>query len=168
MFRHAFLIILSLAALCFQVEELHASWPNEIQTILDQHCVKCHGPLEQEYGLELDTLEGTLKGSEDGPVIIPGKPDESVLITVLAPKEDPHMPPKKQLAEADIEKLRKWVASLPEKPAAAAPRPTIDPSSVPREPSAAIDYFLNAGWQQRGITPAPLCDDRTFVRRLYL
>lgn len=169
MLRHVFLLItLSSVTPLLHAEETRASLPTDVQTVLDQHCVKCHGPLEQKYGLELDTLEGALKGSEDGPVIKPGKPDESLLITVLAPKTDPHMPPKKQLAEADIAKLRAWVASLSERPASVVPRPVFDLASIPAEPAAAIDYFLNARWRERDITPAPLCDDRTFVRRLYL
>ena len=47
------------------------------QPIFDVNCVKCHGPLDQKSGLELDTAQAALKGSEDGPVIVPGKPEES-------------------------------------------------------------------------------------------
>ncbi|MHA3773430.1 DUF1549 domain-containing protein [Verrucomicrobiota bacterium sgz303538] len=148
--------------------ESQASWPSDIQAVLDQHCVKCHGPLEQKSGLELDTLEAVLKGSEDGPVLKPGKPDESLLIAALEPGADPHMPPKKQLGKEDVTKLRAWVASLSEQPAPVASKLTPAPTKVPAEPSAAIDYFLAAAWQERGVTPAPLCDDRTFVRRIYL
>jgi hypothetical protein len=39
---------------------------------------------------------------------------------------------------------------------------------VPAEPSAAIDHFLAAAWKSRGITAAPLCDDRAFLRRVML
>ena len=146
------------------------------QAILDKNCVKCHGPLEQKSSLELDTIEAALKGNEDGPVIVPGKPGESKLIAALAPGADPHMPPKKQLSEDDIAKLRAWVADLKaistsrlakkSKPAATGPR--IDPKKIPVDPTAAINYLLAADWKARGITPAPVCDDRTFVRRVYL
>ncbi len=167
--RFVFLLITAILTAPFlSPEELHASWPADVQSVLDQHCVKCHGPLEQKFGLELDTFEAVMKGGDDGPVVVPGKPDESPLVTALAPGTDPHMPPKKQLGDADIAKLRTWVASLSDNPSPAPKRPAIDLAAVPTEPSAAIDFFLNAAWQQSGITPAPLCDDRTFVRRVYL
>ncbi|HEX5175705.1 MAG TPA: c-type cytochrome domain-containing protein, partial [Chthoniobacteraceae bacterium] len=75
-----------------------ALWSGGVQQLFDRHCVKCHGPLEQKSGLALDTMESALKGDEIGPVIVPGKPDESAMMTALAAGSDPHMPPKKQLA----------------------------------------------------------------------
>src|SRR5947207_1154416 len=64
------------------------------QAILDKNCVKCHGPLEHKSGLELDTVEGALKGNKEGPVLVPGKPAESKIIAVLSRDADPYMPPK--------------------------------------------------------------------------
>jgi mono/diheme cytochrome c family protein len=150
-------------------DEAAALWANGVQPLLDQHCVKCHGPLEQKSGLELDTIEAVLKGTEDGPVIVPGKPDESVLLETFAPDADPHMPPKKQLSEHEIAKVRTWIAALGQSPkpdVAKAKRPGIPAAST--DPVQAIDHFLAGEWQARGITPAPVCDDRTFVRRIYL
>jgi hypothetical protein len=153
----------------------NARWPAEVQAVLDAHCVKCHGPLEQKGGLELDTLEGVLKGDEVGPVIKPGNPDESPLITALAPGSDPHMPPKKQLPADAITKLRDWVAALEGTDTAAATGQVglgaaegRTAASVPADPSAAIDHFLEAGWQARAISPTPSSDDRTFLRRVFL
>ena len=70
-----------------------ALWSTKVQPLFDVNCVKCHGPLDQKSGLELDTPQAALKGSEDGPVIVPGKPEESALWQNLAAKADPHMPP---------------------------------------------------------------------------
>jgi hypothetical protein len=91
-----------------------------------------------------------------------------MLLDVLAPKSDPHMPPKKQLSDHDIAKIRAWIVALgqPDSAAVARVAPEIPPPST--EPSAAIDHFLAAEWKARGITAAPTCDDRTFVRRVYL
>jgi mono/diheme cytochrome c family protein len=144
-------------------------WTEGVQPLLDQHCVKCHGPLEQKSKLELDSVASVLKGSEDGPVVVPGKPDESLMMEVFAPKSDPHMPPKKQLSDHEIAKIRTWIAALGQtnggEPVKVA-RPEIPPASA--DPIETIDHFLTAEWQARGITPAPVCDDRTFVRRVYL
>jgi len=144
------------------------------QAVLDKHCVKCHGPLEQKGGLELDTESAALQGSRDGPVLTPGHPDTSKLIQALLADADPHMPPKKQLADAEIATLRAWVVALGQASVDAvsnpvvAPLRTLPPGPVPEEPSAAIDFFLQAGWVQRGISEPSSCDDLTFLRRLFL
>src|SRR3954453_12069914 len=67
-----------------------ALWTEKVRPIFDVQCAKCHGVLEQKSGLELDTPEAVLKGSEDGPVVVPGKPEETLLYQNLAPKADPH------------------------------------------------------------------------------
>jgi mono/diheme cytochrome c family protein len=151
-----------------RADDAAALWSNGVQPLLDQHCVKCHGPLEQKSELELDTVEAVLKGSENGAVVVPGKPDESLLIEVFAPKSDPHMPPKKQLSDHEIAKVRTWIAALgePMTEVAQVARPEIPPASM--DPVVAIDHFLGAEWKAHGITPAGVCDDRTFVRRIYL
>src|SRR5262245_59343913 len=83
----------------------------EVQAILDRNCVKCHGPLEQKAGLRLDSTVSVWKGSEDGPVVVAGDPEVSKLVQVLAADAEPHMPPKKQLAESDVTVVRNWVAT---------------------------------------------------------
>src|SRR6478752_1538452 len=67
--------------------------PREAQAILDRHCVKCHGPLEQNGGLWLDSAVGIGKGGENGPVVVLGKPEGSKLVDVLAANAELHMPP---------------------------------------------------------------------------
>ena len=154
------------AAPLFGADDAGALWSGGVQALLDQHCVKCHGPLEHKSGLELDTVEAVLKGNDGGPVVVPGKPDESTLLATFVAGADPHMPPKKQLTEHEIAKVRTWIAALAQPASARVARPELPPAAT--EPSAAIDHFLAAEWQARGITPAPGCDDRTFVRRVYL
>lgn len=168
MSRLAFLLSSFLAATpLLAADDAAALWKMSVQPLLDQNCVKCHGPLKKKSGLELDTVEAVLKGNEDGAIVVAGKPDESRLVAAFAKDADPHMPPKKQLDEHDIAVVRAWVAALGEgKPVAAAARPEIPPEAT--EPALAIDHFLAAEWQARGITPAALCDDRTFVRRVFL
>jgi mono/diheme cytochrome c family protein len=136
----------------------------DVQAILDRNCLKCHGPLDQKNGLRLDSSAALWKGNDDGPIAILSKPDESKLIRVLAADADPHMPPKKQLSAEDIAKVRAWVANAG-KPAAPS---IVTTTAVPTEPTAAIDHFLAAGYSARQVRPAPLCDDRTFVRRVTL
>jgi len=44
----------------------------------------------------------------------------------------------------------------------------LDLRKVPAEPTAAIDYLLAASWKRQDVRPTPICDDRTFLRRVYL
>ena len=166
--RFTFLLTSLIAASpLFGADDAGALWTGGVQALLDQHCVKCHGPLKQKSGIALDTVEAVLKGNEDGAIVVPGKPDESRVIAAFAPDADPHMPPKKQLTEHEIAKVRTWIAALGQStPATVAARPEIPPEET--EPSAAIDHFLVAEWNARGIVPAPVCEDRVFVRRVYL
>lgn len=140
--------------------------PADVQAVLDRHCVKCHGPLEQNAGLRLDSAAGLWRGSEDGQVAIAGQPDRSKLVSVLAADAELHMPPKKQLDELDIAHLRSWIANAASAPANESQ--SANTNAVPNEPAAAIDFFLEAGWQARRIAPASACDDRTFIRRVTL
>src|SRR4051812_1289026 len=88
-----------------------APFTSEVQAVLDRNCVKCHGPLEQKADLRLDSAAALWKGNGDGPVAIAGSPQKSKLVQVLSAEADPHMPPMKQLSEADIAILAKWVAA---------------------------------------------------------
>lgn len=143
-------------------------WSTHVRPILDLHCVKCHGPIERKSGLELDTPEAVLKGGDEGPAVVPGEPDKSRLYQFLAPGADPHMPPKKQLGDADREMIRAWITAM-----AAGKGGVTNPAAV-REPRKfgsipeAVDTLLSEGWTARGVKPAGYVDDRTWCRRVYL
>jgi WD40 repeat protein len=77
--------------------------------ILRTECLGCHGPEKQKAGLRLDSRAAALQGGEQGPVLVPRNPGASLLLKVLDAAHDPHMPPKKQLASAQIEVLRRWI-----------------------------------------------------------
>jgi mono/diheme cytochrome c family protein len=77
--------------------------------ILRDECISCHGAEKQKGGLSFATREDALKGGDEGPVLAPGKPAESRLLSALAAEADPHMPPKRQLETAQISTLRDWV-----------------------------------------------------------
>jgi hypothetical protein len=82
--------------------------------VLRDECFACHSPEKKKGGLVLTSRGAVLKGGSEGVVAVPGKPDASKLVALLAKESDPHMPPKKQLADAQIRSLRDWVrAGLP-------------------------------------------------------
>ena len=80
------------------------------QTILAEHCYKCHGSAKQEGELRLDVAAAAIKGGESGAVIKPSHADDSLLIEYVSGKGDTVMPPKgKRLTEAEVATLRKWI-----------------------------------------------------------
>ena len=52
--------------------------------VFRNHCTTCHGKLKQEAGLDLRTRAGLLKGGKSGPALTAGKPDESLVYTLIA------------------------------------------------------------------------------------
>jgi hypothetical protein len=85
----------------------------DVKPILESTCLRCHGTAKAKGKLRLDSREGLTKGSENGPVIVPGKPADSRLIELVSqPKtSEDRMPPEGEpLAKAQVETLRMWVA----------------------------------------------------------
>ena len=52
-------------------------------SILVDHCFKCHGSRKQEGGLRLDSREGILRGTDAGPIVVPGHPEASPLVEAI-------------------------------------------------------------------------------------
>ena len=82
----------------------------KVKPLLDSRCVSCHGPDKVKGALRLDSRAATLKGGDNGPAVVPGKPDESLLLhAVMHTKPDLEMPPKEKLTTNDIAVLRRWI-----------------------------------------------------------
>ncbi|HWN94571.1 MAG TPA: DUF1549 domain-containing protein [Methylomirabilota bacterium] len=82
-----------------------------VMRLLHANCLSCHNSEKQKAGLELTTRAAALKGGDGGPVLVPGKPQQSLLLKALAADADPHMPPKQQLSTDQIERIRRWIAA---------------------------------------------------------
>ena len=53
----------------------------KIRPVLVEHCYECHNSSGKAKGkLALDYRDGVLKGGSEGPSVVPGKPDESLLL----------------------------------------------------------------------------------------
>ena len=81
----------------------------EVRPLLVAKCQSCHGGEKQKGGLRLDSREALTAGGESGPVVEPGKVDESPLIDAVR-YEGLEMPPDGKLADAEIAALSRWVA----------------------------------------------------------
>jgi mono/diheme cytochrome c family protein len=85
----------------------------QIAPILEQSCVKCHGPEKQKGKLRIDTKAAALKGGSEGPLFVAGDAAKSELIRrILLPKDhDEFMPSEGEpLPKAQIDLLKQWVA----------------------------------------------------------
>src|SRR5690606_35755639 len=73
-----------------------ATYEHTIAPLLERLCSKCHNPDKHKAELILTTPEHIVRGSENGPVLVPGKPDESpMLLRCELPLDDEdHMPPE--------------------------------------------------------------------------
>ena len=82
---------------------------SRIRPLLADQCYECHSRQAKKIkgGLLLDTRAGWSKGGDSGkPVIVPGQPEESLLVKAVRHElEDLAMPPKKKLLESQIADL---------------------------------------------------------------
>ena len=84
---------------------------NRIRPVLSQHCYNCHSQRAKvvQGGLFVDSYDGLIQGGDSGPAIVPGNPEESLLISAL--KHDSFkMPPKGKLQDKVIADFRHWVS----------------------------------------------------------
>ncbi|MBL9173576.1 MAG: PSD1 domain-containing protein [Verrucomicrobiales bacterium] len=161
------------------------TFEKDVRPILKAHCFDCHGEGDQRKGgLDVRLRHLLLKGGDDGPVIVPGKPDQSELLRRVQsgdmPKRD------KKLSAPEIATLRSWIASGAR---TSRPEPAEPPSGVteedrtfwsfqpignPQVPSVGsagrvrtpVDAFLSRDLARRGLQFSPDADRITLLRRV--
>jgi hypothetical protein len=93
----------------FAAEEVRF-FKESIQPIFRNHCYECHGFNAKKRNLSLANREGLLAGGDSGPAIVPGIPEQSLLIAALGhSNEELQMPHSGMLAVVEISALEKWV-----------------------------------------------------------
>ncbi|MDF1823210.1 MAG: PSD1 and planctomycete cytochrome C domain-containing protein [Verrucomicrobiales bacterium] len=167
-----------------------------VRPLLVKHCYDCHSEAEgsQKGGLLLDRESGWLEGGDSGKAVIPGNLKGSLLITAVA-YTDPNveMPPKYQLEAEEVAILKKWIRDGAAGPAedmgetefsqlgdqdvifekakdhwSFQPVQKITPPEVtdPVWNENPVDQFVWAKLEENGLTPSPVADKRTLMRRL--
>jgi hypothetical protein len=175
-----------------------AFFESKIRPILVTHCYECHSVEKKETngGLTVDSREALLKGGDSGPALVPGNPDQSLLIIAVRQSDkDLRMPPKQKLSSTQIADLEAWVKLGAPDPRAAVTsklasssttakygvsleegrkfwsfQPVKDPPlpSVKNSawPRNSIDSFILARLEAAGVAPASQADPRTLLRRV--
>lgn len=90
------------------------SFSKDIGPLLANHCSKCHGATRQKNDLRLDSAEGVKKGGKNGPVFVPGKPEESPIFvrTTKPPGDADRMPAQGTLlTRKQTDQLKAWIAA---------------------------------------------------------
>ena len=72
----------------------------ELLPFLKQNCLACHNQTKAKADLILETPQTILKGGESGPAVVPGKPEESLLLDVASHQKKPFMPPAENKVNA--------------------------------------------------------------------
>jgi hypothetical protein len=162
-----------------------------IRPLLADHCWTCHGADEQKGDLRLDSLSGMLRGGESGESIVPGNPDESLLMEAVR-YESYEMPPSGKLNDDQVAHLEAWIrmgAPWPGDDGISRVErdekqqftdddrrwwaiqgvpdrrvPEIEGDRWSRNP---IDRFVLRRLQDNNLSPAPEADRRSLARRLY-
>jgi mono/diheme cytochrome c family protein len=165
----------------------------KVRPVLVEHCYKCHSKEADKVrgGLLLDTREALLYGGNSGPAVVPGKPDDSLLIQAIRyHDEDLQMPPKdEKLNDQQIADLTEWVRrGLPDprtvvtagssgktyggvgrahwafQPVSKPAVPAVKNADWPKNP---VDNFVLAQLEANGMTPNAPADKATLIRRVY-
>jgi hypothetical protein len=146
---------------------------------LEEKCLKCHNPSVRMGGLSLATASDATKGGAHGPAVVPGKPDDSLLIRMIS-GDKPKMPMQgTPLSSAQVAEIRRWIeqgAPWPENLRADRKKSelwSLRPLRQPPVPSAdskwlrtPIDAFILATLREKKLTPSPEADRPTLIRRL--
>src|SRR5688572_12262663 len=101
----------------------------DVQPILQQRCIGCHGPTQQSGGYRLDRRREALAGGVR-PMIIPGNSGSSRLYRrIIGSEFGTRMPTTGPLPAGEIDTLTKWIdqgAAWPDALANDAPTPAPD------------------------------------------
>src|SRR6267378_2673260 len=103
-------LLCSLCLLLLLFPPAHAALPvfeKDIRPILKAHCFDCHGEGEKlKGGVDLRLRRLMLKGGDDGAVIVPGKPEKSLLLKLVQSGEMPKR--EKKLTPEQVTLIKTW------------------------------------------------------------
>ncbi len=161
------------------VADSRIDFARDVRPVLTRHCIRCHGDQRQEGGLRLSSRSTAFAAADTGsPVIVPGKPDASLLLQrvtsdTLGDRMPADSPP---MSEREAAILRRWIlegAKWPETQslrhwAYVAPQRPVPPD-VPVEPHGnPIDQFIDVRLRDAALQPNPRADKAQLLRRASL
>ena len=83
------------------------SFANDVLPIIQSRCINCHGGEQIEEGLVMLTYADIMAGSDNGPVVIPGDAEHSLLAELVSTQEMPKRGPK--LTPPQVQVIMDWI-----------------------------------------------------------
>ncbi len=173
--------------------DIALSFEKSIRPVLVKNCYDCHSADAKELkaGFALDSRDALLKVGASGAAVVPGKPEESLLITSLRYTDlDLKMPPEKhggKLADSVVADFAKWVKRGVPMPSEATVTMNekmearlvhwafqqVKDSAVPAVKNAAwartdVVRFVLAAVEAKGLAPVRDADPAMLLRRVHL
>ena len=108
-------LVVLLAATVAQGADTAALFDEKVKPLLAHHCYDCHSEKSKELkgNLKLDSLDGIMKGGDNGPAVVPGDVENSFLLRAIRYQEaDYQMPPSGRLSDEEIAGIEAWVKAL--------------------------------------------------------
>ncbi len=161
-----------------------------VRPVLVEHCYECHSAEADavQAGLRLDRREALLTGGDSGPAIVPGDPENSLMVQSLHYDDLYQMPPDGKLPEPLIADIEDWIqrgAAAPASDSAGSEPESLELEeaqefwafqplkqvSVPPRSSdhrwgqTPIDRFVLGRLDAAGLKPSPPADRYTLIRR---
>lgn len=84
------------------------SFSQDVLPILRASCGACHGSLG---GWGSESYDAVMTSGNNAPVVMPGDPDDSLLVRLLEDPGSGLMPPGGALSDAEIQLIRDWIAA---------------------------------------------------------
>lgn len=97
---------------CFGADEPPVDFVRQIKPILADRCVACHNSETLLGELNLQSRELMMHKRKAGPVIVPGKPDQSPFyVTLTLPPEAKKAMPATahRIPKSDVDAVRRWI-----------------------------------------------------------
>jgi ankyrin repeat protein len=123
------LLLLSWCSGAFAQAVPHVDFKKDVQPLLKEYCISCHGPSQQMNGYRLDRRSSAMKGSSRAQ-IVPGNSKVSILYLRISGEgsRGVSMPPIGRLSDNQVEVFKNWIDQGAEWPDDAADE--IEPAAV--------------------------------------
>jgi hypothetical protein len=173
-------------------DERDTFFETRIRPVLASRCVQCHGGAKLNNGLRVDRRDALIRGGDSGPAIVPGRPDQSLLIRAIRQVDDLKMPPApaQRLSDTIVADFEHWIrdgAIWPKEDAASTWKAadgtqavasrrhwafrSVVKSTPPEDLSGwsanAVDRFISQGLRSHGLQSADAAPKHVLLRRAY-
>ena len=104
--------VLAITGLAFAADRTNPDqrfFDTRVAPILTKRCLGCHNQQLNNGNISFQDRDSLLKGGRRGPAIVPGKPEQGVLLNSLRHDGELQMPPGPKLPQKEIRILTEWI-----------------------------------------------------------